>query len=346
MLARRQEAAATAARRVDAKLLVIGREEVRDVRLPDLVGSLEPGDVLVVNDAATLPASLHGVHRDTNAAIELRLAQALDENDPRAWRGVLFGAGDWRTATEDRAPPPGVGIGDRLRFSATLEAVVTGVDARSARLVDVRFDAPLALFFHELYAHGAPIQYSYHRAALHLYDLQTLFAAKPVALEPPSAAMHFDWSLVFRLKERGVEVRSLTHATGIASSGDEAIDRALPLPERYVIPEATAAAVNRARAAGKRVVAMGTGVVRALESAAGADGVVGGGTSVTTLKLGPEYRRKVVDGLVTGMHEDDSSHLQLLAAFQPAERIRGAYSLARAKGYLWHEFGDVCLIWG
>jgi S-adenosylmethionine:tRNA ribosyltransferase-isomerase len=337
--------AVTAARR-DARLLRVDvASGVREItRLSDLPALLRPGDVLVVNDAATLPASLAGRLARTGTNLEARLLAALQaEEGAPAWRLVLLGEGDWRTSTEHRPPPPAVIAGDLLRFAGGLTARVTTVDERSPRVVEVVFAAEGGAFLSALYRAGRPVQYAYHEKPLAIWDHQTLFAAAPVAVEPPSAAMHLTWRLVFALMAQGVQVVSLTHATGLSSTGDEAVDAALPVPERYTIPAATAEATQRARRSGHRVIAVGTGVMRALESA-GRTGGVRGGSAVTDLRLSSRTPPTVVSGLLTGLHDEGTSHLELLQSLVSAAELERGYDLALAAEMLWHEFGDVCLI--
>jgi S-adenosylmethionine:tRNA ribosyltransferase-isomerase len=142
-----------------------------------------------------------------------------------------------------------------------------------------------------------------------------------------------------------VRIAAVTHATGISSTGDPHLDAMLPLPERYDVPERTVRAIERAKAEGGRVVAVGTSVVRALEGAAAAHGgELVAGEGVTDLRIRRGFSPRVVDGLFTGMHEPTASHYDLLQAFAPAELIAEGYAHAEAVGYLGHEFGDSNLI--
>jgi S-adenosylmethionine:tRNA ribosyltransferase-isomerase len=159
----------------------------------------------------------------------------------------------------------------------------------------------------------------------------------------PSAGRPLSWQLLAALRRRGVELAWLTHAAGLSATGDPALDAALPLPERYHIPRATAAAVHRARADGRRVIAVGTTVVRALEGAARA-GQWAGGNGTTDLVLGPDSELRAVDGILTGIHAPGESHFRLLGAFAPAALLDAASRHARARGYVPHELGDLCLV--
>jgi S-adenosylmethionine:tRNA ribosyltransferase-isomerase len=300
--------------------------------LPDL---LRPGDLLVINDAATLPASLRGTVR--GAAIELRLVTApLPGED--TWLAVLFGEGDWRTRTEDRPAPPDVASGDRLEF-AGLAATVVAIEPASPRLLRVRFDREGDALYAALYAIGRPIQYSYLADDVPLDAFQTAFAGPPWAMEMPSAARPLRWAQILEARRRGIEVRALTHAAGVSATGDDALDRLLPFPERYAIPDATADAVLATRARGGRVVAVGTTVVRALEGWARS----GERAGVTDLVLDAGVPLRVVDAMLTGMHAPGESHWRVLAAFAPPALLDPVCRHAVAHGYLAHEFGDATL---
>lgn len=313
---------------------------LRDASLAELPALLRPGDVVVVNDAATLPGSLSAV-APRGEPVELRL---LGEADAGRWRAVLFGEGDWHIRTEERPAPPALRPGDTLQLDG-LRATILSVWYMSPRLVDVRFDLGGAALWSALYRLGRPIQYAHLEAGLALADVQTAYASRPWAAELPSAGRPLRWELLLDLKRRGIGLAALTHAAGLSSTGDPALDRALPLPERYEIPPETVEAVGRARSRGGRVVAVGTSVVRALEGCALRHGgrlVMGQGT--TDLVVGPGFVPRVVDGLLTGFHEPGSSHLGLLRAFAPPPFLDLAYAHAEAEGYRGHEFGDSSLI--
>ena len=344
--------------RPDAKLLVIHAESetssaVSPRHLPinyfdrtDLIDQFKAGDVIVANGAATLPASFQGTHANSGTKIELRLAQNLNRSieEYARWRGVIFGEGDWRLPTEDRTEIAPVSIGDQLVFSHGLEAEITAVSDKSGRLVDIKFLSAEADLLNQFYQAGRLIQYSYHQDALDLWDGQTIFAGKPIALEAPSASFPLTWETMMRLQEIGAQAVYLFHAAGISSTGDAELDKLLPLPEPYEIPKATAEIINKAKKEQRRIIALGTSVTRALESAALEDQTVQAGRGIATLRLSPTYERKVVSGLLSGMHEDGASHLELLQSFAPEKLINTAYHHAKKLGYLWHEYGDSCLI--
>jgi S-adenosylmethionine:tRNA ribosyltransferase-isomerase len=305
------------------------------VALPALVAR---GDLVIVNDAATLPASL----RLTSHDAEMRLAAHAPDG---AFHAVVLGAGTWRTPTERRGPAPRLRPGERVT-SGELTATVVAVDATEPALVTLRFEQTGAAFERALYARGEVVQYSYLARPLELWDVQSRFSARPWAFEPASAGMALPFELIVALRGRGVEVAALSHAAGLSSTGSASLDRRLPLPERYEIPEATRLAVERAHERRGRVVAIGTTVVRALESSFAEHGALRAGIGEARLVIGPEFRPRVVDGLLTGMHAAGTSHFALLRAFAPVELLERALDVAAQAGYLEHEFGDACLVLG
>lgn len=311
--------------------------------MSDLPDALGPDDLLVTNDAATLPASLAG-RTESGSPVELRLAAAHEDG---RWTAVLLGAGSWRTPTEHRPRPPRLAAGARLRFTrapATLDATIEEVSSLSPRLVEIRFDRSGPAFWRALYRIGRPVQYAHLDDEVAIWSAQTSYASRPWAVENPSAGRPLSWSILGLLHARGIRFATLTHAAGLSSTGDPAIDAALPLPERYDLPAATIETIERTRARGGRVVAVGTTVVRALEGCAAKHGQLVPGPDVTDLVIGPGFRPRVVDGLLTGMHDPSSSHARLLQAFAPADLLRPAYADAAIHGYLCHEFGDANLI--
>ncbi len=314
-----------------------------DVFLRDLPKHLRAGDLLVVNDAGTIPASLVGTSR--RGPVEVRLA-GLPEEPGRPWPAVLFGAGSWRQRTEDRPAPPRLEPGQRVVFGeGALAAEVVGVSAVSPRLVDLRFDRDEDGLWSALQRFGRPVQYSYLRGPLSPWHVQTPYAARPWAVEMPSAGWALRLPLLRRLREGGVGIASVSHAAGLSSTGDPALDAMLPLPERSDIPPVTVHAIDRTKALGRRVVAVGTTVVRALEGrAAEHRGTLVPGPGVTGLRLGPRHSRRVVDGLLTGLHEPGESHFELLQAFAPKPLLEAAVRHAADAGYLGHEYGDLSLV--
>ena len=302
-------------------------------RLPSL---LRPGDLVVVNDAATLPASL----RLTNHDAEIRL---LARESDGTFRAVLFGAGDFRTRTEDRSPPPRLERGAVLSFGELFASVVS-VDLDEPRLLRVRFDRDARELVEALYRVGKVVQYAYVERPLELWDVQNRYASRPWAFEPPSAGRPLTIGVLGELRAHGVALAAVTHAAGLSSTGSSSLDRRLPLPEQSDIPIETVRAVEAAKERGGRVVAVGTTVVRALEGRALESPRLSAGRNETSLVIAPGFRPRIVDGLLTGLHEPGTSHFALLEAFAERALLVRALEHASRLGYLEHEFGDSCLV--
>jgi S-adenosylmethionine:tRNA ribosyltransferase-isomerase len=309
-------------------------------RIDELPKLLASGDLLIVNDAATLPASLRFARRDG----ELRLVRR-GKTDAE-WTAVLFGRGDFRTPTELRPEPDRVVPGERLELGVGLFAEVTRVDPEEPRLVDIRFELGGSDLLRALYRAGRPIQYAYLGRELELWDFQNVFAGRPWALEIPSAGHVLSWKLLTELGARGVRLARVTHAAGISSTGSTALDRRLPFDERYEMDERAVEAVHRTKEQKGRVIAVGTTVVRALEACHAEHGRLVAGAGEARLRLGPGFRPRVVDGLLSGMHESSTSHFALLQAFASGALLDSALEAAERAEYLQHEFGDAMLVLG
>jgi S-adenosylmethionine:tRNA ribosyltransferase-isomerase len=350
----------------DARLLVVDAQgHITDVPRSRFVDFLRPRDLVIANDAATLPASLRGVHLPSGSEIEVRLAGqsslAVDHEGASAgtrqdsledasaaagrstFRAVVFGAGDFHTRTEDRPLPPPLAPGDRLSFGGVLSATVQGLFDHP-RLVLLRFHGSPDTVWAGLARHGRPIQYAHVSTPLALWDVWTSIAARPVAFEPPSATFALDWKSIRVMRQRRIAFATITLAAGISSTGDPELDRRLPFDEPYRISEPTASAIDRTRAQGGRIVAVGTTVVRALEHAAAEDGVVHGGDGVADQRIGPTSRLRIVDAILSGTHEPDSSHYRMLRAFLDDATLAEADAALETLGYRTHEFGDSVLI--
>lgn len=324
-----------------ARLLVVAADgRLEHAPRSRLAEYLDPGDLLVANDAATVPASLHGTHVRTGEAIEVRLAgrRSLAGHDVRRFVAVVFGAGDHRQRTEDRPPPPELRAGDRLLLGPLAAHVERLLD--HPRLVGLRFEGRPGEIWAGIAAHGRPIQYAHVPQPLALWDVWTRVAAFPAAFEPPSAGFALDWEMLQRIAARGVGFATLTHAAGLSSTGDTELDARLPFDEPYALPAATVRAIGNARAIGGRVVALGTTVARALEHAAARPGGLRAGRGLATGRLGPGTRLRIVDAIVTGVHQPGESHFELLRAFAPDDTLRRMSAALEEQGYLAHEFGD------
>jgi S-adenosylmethionine:tRNA ribosyltransferase-isomerase len=307
-------------------------------RIVDLPALLSPFDLLVVNDAATLPASLRVASRD----IEVRLARRGDSD--AAWTAVLLGSGDFHTPTEQRALPPRVSAGEQLDFGGGLAAEVISIDAELPRLLDIHFNLEGAALFRALYQQARPVQYAYLKRELSLWDFQNRFAARPWALELPSAGHCLTWEILLALRARGVGVAHLTHAAGLSSTGSSELDRRFPLPERYAIEASAVEAIRATKKRGGRVVAVGTTVVRALEANHLEHGRLTPGPGEARLLIGPGFRPQVADAILSGMHDSTTSHFALLGAFASGALLEQALEAAERAEYLQHEFGDTMLV--
>ncbi len=329
----------------EARLLAIDAAgRICQVPRADFVAMLRRGDLVIANDAATLPASLHGTHVATGAVVELRLAgwPSAIPYDPRRFHAIVFGAGDYRQRTEDRSPPPALQPGDRLALgplSARIEALLG-----HPRLVALSFEGAPDAIWAGLARHGRPIQYAHVPAPLALSDVWTPIAGPPVAFEPPSAGFALDWRSLAAMRAGGIVFAALTHAAGISSTGDPALDNLLPFDEPYSIPATTASAIRAARARGGRIIAIGTTVLRALEAAGATNGVVWAGNGVATGRIGAGRKLRIVDALLTGAHEPGTSHHALLSAFLDEAMLCRLDAEFAANHYRTHEFGDSVLI--
>jgi S-adenosylmethionine:tRNA ribosyltransferase-isomerase len=338
-------ATAPVQRPADARLLVIGADGAAShLRRSAFAAQLRPGDLVVANDAATIPASLIGVHQRSGRPLEARLAGrgSLAFEDV-TFLAVLFGEGDYHTPTERRAPPPAVCAGDALvlgPLTARVEAVLD-----HPRFVRLAFQGDAAAIWAGIAAHGRPVQYAHVPQALALWNVWTPIAGPPAAFEPPSAGFAIDWATLREIRWQGADFATLTHAAGLSSTGDLALDARLPLPEAYRIPAATAQAIQRTSVHGGRIIAVGTTVTRALEHAAALHGRVVAGDGLADQRLGPATPLRVVDAILSGTHEPGDSHHDLLGAFADAEALAQADAELAARGYRTHEFGDSVLIW-
>jgi len=329
----------------DAKLLVVdAQRNIIHVPRASFVEFLCPNDLVIANDAATLPASLTGVHQPTGQQIEVRLAgrPSLDPMDISRFSAVVFGEGDFHTRTEDRPSPPPLAPGDTLLLGplqATVEALLG-----HPRLVSLLFHGTADEVWAGLASHGKPIQYAHLQTSLELWDVWTKVAGAPVAFEPPSAGFILDWEVLSAIRKHGARFATVTHAAGISSTGDNDLDRLLPFDEPYHIPATTAKAVEIMRQRGARVIAVGTTVVRALEDAATEDGHLRIGDGIARGKIGPTTHLHVVDAILSGTHERGTSHYELLRAFLEDATLERATEELTARGYKTHEFGDSVLI--
>jgi S-adenosylmethionine:tRNA ribosyltransferase-isomerase len=323
------EASAPPPKRDGVRLLVASPGGVEHGRFAELGRFLSPGDLVVVNTSATIPAAVDAVRHDGHA-VTLHFATELDDS-----RWVV----EVRPRGAATGPVPDARAGDRFELPDGVRAVVDGPHPPGQRRlwrIAVVVEGGVIPY---LARHGRPIRYAYVPEPVPLAEYQTIFARETGSAEMPSAGRPFTAELVVDLVTRGIGFAPIVLHTGVSSQ--EAGEP--PQPERFRVPESTARAVNATRAWGGRVVAVGTTVTRALESAA-RDGVVRAQHGWTDLVLGPRRPATVVTGLVTGWHAPGASHLDLLEAVAGAELVNTAYRAAIRHRYRWHEFGDSCLL--
>lgn len=321
-------------RRDEARLMVLRPDgSVEHVRFGDLPGFLDAGDLLVVNDSATIKAALRA-ESGNGTPLELRLSTRLPDG---LWTVEL------RERTEEATEPLlGAAAGEEVSLEGGGTATLLSPHARTSRGVRLwvaRLELPDS-FDEYLDRHGAPVRYGYVGEEWPISYYQTVFATEPGSAEMPSAGRPFTTELVASLVAKGIQVAPITLHTGVASLEEDEP----PYEERYRVPPETARLVNAARGVGKRVVAVGTTVVRALETVAERDGTVHPGEGWTDTIITPERGVRAVDGIITGLHEPRSSHLAMLEAIADRDSLELAYAEALEEGYLWHEFGDSHLI--
>jgi S-adenosylmethionine:tRNA ribosyltransferase-isomerase len=308
-----------------------------------LPAALRPGDLVVVNTSDTLPAALRGVTASGD-----RVAVHLSTVDPSVGTTPhrALAAAHSRWVVELREPSTRYGGEPSTADREGLRVALTGgghlrvgspYPAAAARrrlwTAELTTPAPMRAWLPE---HGEPIRYGYTSAPWPLSAYRTGHADTPGSAEMPSAGRPLTARTFRRLRLRGVRTASVVLHCGLSSPDTDEP----PYAEWYSVPPSTMDAVTETRAAGRRVVAIGTTVVRALESAAR----TGRAEGWTDLVVGPELPPSVVDGLLTGWHPPEASHLRILAALAEPQLLHASYRAALAAGYLWHEFGDVHLL--
>jgi S-adenosylmethionine:tRNA ribosyltransferase-isomerase len=291
---------------------------------------LEAGDLVVVNTSGTIPAAVPATDDDGHRLV-IHLSTRLDDGrwvvEPRRVDGrttIRWGAG---------LPPRHLRVGP--------DATITLLEPYGAGgrlwIAELAIPQPVLTW---LTVHGQPIRYHYVDRPWLLSAYQNVYSTEPGSAEMPSAGRPFTAEVITRLVAKGVGVTPIILHTGVASlEVDE-----LPYPERVVVPATTADRINIAHATGGRVIAIGTTVVRAVETAADQLGVVKAYDGWTDLVITPERGVRAVEGLLTGWHEPEASHLLMLEAVAGRELLRRSYEASLAEGYRWHEFGDVHLV--
>jgi S-adenosylmethionine:tRNA ribosyltransferase-isomerase len=318
--------------RDEVRLLVAhrARPSISHRQFRDLPEVLSPGDLLVVNVSATLPAAVPGRRSDGERVLVHFATRAPRLDD--SWRVVELRDADGSRPVRGR-------LGERIGLDGGAELELVSPYASGARLALARFQGPGPVDAY-LTGHGQPIRYGYVADRWPIEAYQNVYATRPGSAEMPSAGRPLTAELITRLLAAGVLIAPITLHTGVSSPERHES----PFPESFEVPESTARLVDLVRENGGRVIAVGTTVVRALETVAGPEGTVRAGSGWTSLVITPERGLWAVDGLITGWHEPEASHVLMLEAAAGPDLLSRCYDGALERGYLWHEFGDSHLI--
>ncbi|WP_020538036.1 S-adenosylmethionine:tRNA ribosyltransferase-isomerase [Lewinella cohaerens] len=321
--------------RDEVRLLVSNHngEDIQHRKFKALTDYLTKGDVLVVNNSATVAAALP-IILESGQAARLHLSTQLDDLHWLAEiRAVHSNQSErWRNGTAGQAfnlPEGG------------LATLITPFYQNAQQLHLWKISLKLPLPWQEyLHQYGSPIKYQNLDQGYPLNYYQTFFSSVPGSAEMPSAARGFTPGIIEGLLQKGVQIIPITLHTGVSSleTGE------MPYPESVIVSPLNAARINLAKAKGKHIIAVGTTAVRAIETATNAQGLVTAFNSQSELYIQPGYQMKIIDGLLTGFHEPEASHLYMLQALASKKHLRKAYEAAIQQGYYWHEFGDLHLI--
>jgi len=314
------------------RLMIATPGGVAHRRFADLGEHLAPGDLLVVNNSATLPAAVDGIRGAAPVAVHFSTALV-----DRGWVVELRPATHATAHLPDVAPGERIGLPDGAALVVIASFPERGVAGSRLWTSRLAIEGDVTSY---LGRHGRPIRYHYVPRSWPLSSYQTVFARRPGSAEMASAARPFSTALVTALVSAGIAIAPITLHAGVSS----AEPGKPPVAEPFEVTPATARLVNLTRASGGRVVAVGTTATRAVESAADTDGTVRAARGWTDLVLGPDRPPRVVDGLITGWHDAGASHLLLLEAVAGPALVAAAYREAIECGYLWHEFGDSALL--
>ncbi|MCM3719410.1 S-adenosylmethionine:tRNA ribosyltransferase-isomerase [Fictibacillus phosphorivorans] len=316
-------------RRDYVKMMVLNKTtgQTEHTKFYQLDRYLKKGDLLVLNVSRTVPAVLKSIREIDGTEVEVRLAHRKNES---LWEAL---------------PVSGNLVkGDVIRFSPTLTATVVEQSSETP-FVSLAFSLCCSSLYNQIYSLGEPVRYEYIQEPWNLDYYQTVFATIPGSVEMPSAGRAFSWELLFRLQKKGVRIAYITLHTGLSYLLDDKWQKGPDENfENYEVSEETVNLIHETKKSGGRVVAVGTTVVRALETVALKKGRLQAHTGWTNLYITKDTKLQICDGLITGMHEPEASHLQLLSAFVDQDKLYEAYQGAIEQGYLWHEFGDMNLI--
>lgn len=316
-------------RRDQVKMMVLNKKDgkIKHDQFNQLYDYLNPGDMLVLNSSRTIPGVIKGEWKRNGKLlkekIEIRLARKKNSS---SWETLILAEG--------------VKAGDEFIFSEKLQGKVIGEVFKSPLKI-IHFTLRNLDLMEAIYTIGEPVRYEYidHPWTLDYY--QTVFASEPGSIEMPSAGRAFSWELLFKLLDKGVKLGYIQLHTGLSYLLDDEYSHSPEdHHEEYFIPEECMKNILETKGAGGKVIAVGTTVVRALEAAAASSCLKGW----TNLYVNSAYDLQLADGIITGFHEPKASHLDMLTAFIPEEKLFTAYDEAIKKEYLWHEFGDMNLI--
>jgi S-adenosylmethionine:tRNA ribosyltransferase-isomerase len=321
------------------RLMVADRRDgsLLNARFDELPQLLAANDLLVVNVSATLPASVSGRRAGTwdDEPVRLHFSTPAPGFDARRWVVEVRSA--------DGSTPAQGSTGETITLGrevpARLELVNRYLESERLWLAELHAEGDETVP-ELLWRLGEPIRYGYVERRWPLDAYQNVYATTPGSAEMPSAGRPFTDELLAALPRRGIAIATICLHTGVSSPERHEP----PFPERYDVPAQTARLIAATHAAGGRVIAVGTTVVRALETVAGVDGTIHAGSGWTDLVIEPDRELGAVDGLITGWHEPEASHLMMLEAIGGAELLERSYAEAIRRGYLWHEFGDSHLI--
>jgi S-adenosylmethionine:tRNA ribosyltransferase-isomerase len=333
ILEAREPAEERGLRRDEVRLLVAQRSDgaISHRRFAELPEVLQPGDLLVVNVSATIPAAV-SARRPDGERVTVHFATPAPQLADGWWVVEL--------RSKDGGRPLRATVGERISLDGGAELELVAPYASGARLLLARFLGREHSVTGYLERYGRPIRYGYVSDPWPLQAYQNVYATTPGSVEMASAGRPFTPELITRLIARGVLFAPVTLHCGVSSPERHES----PMPERFEVPEQTAELIRAVHAWGGRVVAVGTTVVRALETVAQPDGSVAAGSGWTSLVITPARGLWLVDGLITGWHEPEASHLEMLEAAAGAPLLARSYDAALACGYLWHEFGDSHLV--
>ncbi|KHF39721.1 S-adenosylmethionine:tRNA ribosyltransferase-isomerase [Halalkalibacter okhensis] len=304
------------------RLLVQNRQtgHVTHDTFAHLSNYLKKGDVLILNKSRTIPAVLY-----TTDHIEVRLARKCSTDI-------------WEVLSSDQSE-----IGDTLHFTNNVRATVID-KSKKTPLISIRFSIKGDEFYNFLYINGTPIHYEYLQDHWPLQAFQTVYSSVPGSIEMPSAGRALTWRMLAALQNKGIKIGFVSLHSGLSYFEDDRWPDPIFQPEPFSVPVETVKLIQTAKNERSNVIAVGTTVVRALESAVDTNHNLQATAGETTLHIKSNSALQVVDGLLTGFHEPEASHLDMLSAFIDKNHLLAAYEEAIRQEYLWHEFGDVNLL--